>query len=268
MPNWNSNNLIVQGKPEVVKQFIQENFRVSEDSKNYVLDFEQFDPTPIDLETNDIIKDWYMWRLEHWGSKWSPSDEQCISLSLEFKDETVLVYDMHRKDDKGIFSEQFVKDIDTSDIKLMKLELTCFFYTPWGPPVGIFEQWYKKYNKTGLEATLKFYEPGCCVLGELWFKGEEYGEEYVDYDDRPTWIKYLLDEGWEDCEYYIEECKEYIMEMWEGKNDEARDMLINKVEKELIVSDNEKASKLIASIFDAYYEWLHKGDESDEISEE
>lgn len=265
MPNWNSNNLVVEGKPGVVKQFIQENFKVQEDKSYYVLDFEQFDPTPIDPKTCDIIEDWYNWRLNHWGSKWSPSKEQYISLTFEFDDEgkeSKTIYDEgHYLAEGELFTEEYINNIDVENIKLMKLELHCYFETPWGPPAAIFRQWYEKYSKSGLEAKLKFYEPGCGVLGELYFKDEEYCEDFVESDDREAWIKRLLDEGWETKEYYIDECYECIHEMWNGKNNEARDMLIDKVENEIKQSNNEAAAKLIASILDSYFEWMNKGDE-------
>lgn len=264
MPNWASNNLLVQGKPGVVKQFIQENFKVQE-NKEYVLDFEQFDPTPIDPKTCDVIEDWYNWRLNHWGSKWSPCVEQSISLSFEFEDETesTIVYDIRCREGEKVFSEQLVRDMNIDDVKLMKLELACYFETPWGPPSGIFQQWYEKYGELGLEAVLKFYEPGCCVLGEMGFKGkEEYYEEWIESDNREEWIKYTLDEGWEDKGYYTDECIECIYEMWDGKNNEARDLLISKVEEGLKQSDNEASAKLIASIFDSHYKWLNEGDEN------
>ena len=68
MPNWCSNNMVVQGNGKDVKKFIKENFRSNvygekKDIVLYELDFEQFDPTPIDEKTGEIIDDWYHWRL-------------------------------------------------------------------------------------------------------------------------------------------------------------------------------------------------------------
>ena len=272
MPNWCANNMVVQGKGEVVKQFIQENFKTDrnpwckegEYEYKYILDFEQFDPTPTD-EDGKIINDWYNWRLQHWGCKWSPSYEQCISLCMEKEGEPVnIIYDDGRLQECN-FTEELIRDLDAECY--MKLELQCYFETPWGPPEGIFMQWYEKYKELDLEVSIKFYEPGVIFAGEIWFSKEGYCLKFIDDSDRKEWVEYLLKEGWEDIEWYIEECYDMIREM---HSEEIADKLILKIEETLCKAKDAQAATLIADIMDKYMEWLHKpeGDESSESSEE
>ena len=264
MPNWCANNIIVNGKGKDVKQFIQENFRTNkypykEDSNEYayILDFEQFCPTPLD-DNGEVFSEWYNWRLSNWGCKWSPSYEQCIQLSIEHEDEEgiKIVYGEHENEDNEIFNESFVNSIPDDDCK-MKLELSCFCETPWGPPEAMFIKWYEKY-KDILEITMKFYEPGCCVLGELWFSGDEYCDKVIDDNDRKAYIEYLLTEGWECMEWYIDECTDMIEEMHSVEESE---LIVAKVTEVLNNCKTEDAATLIADIYDKYYKWMHEGDE-------
>lgn len=274
MPNWCSNNIIVEGNGKNVKQFIQENFKTNkypykEDSNEYayILDFEQFCPTPLDEETGEVFSEWYTWRLEHWGCKWSPSYEQCIQLAIGEGDDIKIVYGEHENEDNEIFNESFVNNIPDDEEKL-KLELSCYCETPWGPPEGIFRQWMEKYGSMEIEVTMKFYEPGCDVLGEMWFSGEDYSEVFKNPYNRKEWVQYLLEEGWECRDFYIDDCLEMIEEMHDTK--EEVELLSNKVSEILKDCNTEQAATLIADIFDKYYNWLHepKGEEDNESSKE
>lgn len=254
MPNWNANNMIVTGKGKDVKQFIVENFRTNKYNDNvfiYELDFEQFDPTPLD-ENGDVINDWYHWRLEHWGCKWSACGDQIISLSVESEGKDVIVYDLHTNKNDEVFSEELVKSLDEDTD--MTLELTCYFDTPWGPPEGIFMQWYEKYKELDLEVSLKFYEPGCVFAGEFWFSKDEYSSVVIDDTNTKEWIKYLLTEGWEDIDWYVDECSDWINEM---EDEKVAEQVIPKMKEMLATANIEEAATLIADIHDKYYEWLH-----------
>jgi hypothetical protein len=266
MPNWCSNGMIVKGNGHMVKKFIKENFRNNEYNCNnnteyiYVLDFEQFDPTPLD-ENGDVDKDWYSWRLEHWGCKWSPCDEQQISLSIEYEDgkvETVFNCMHHLHEDNMMFDEKFVDKLDGE--YNIKLELSCYYETPWGPPDGIVNQWFGRYGHDGLDVELNFYEPGCMIMGKIGFENGEYVEEYADSHDRKEWIKSTLDYGWEDVEWYIVECEEMLKEM---HSEDVFKVLMPKVEETLSKGSNEQVALLVADIMEKYLEWCNKEDEKE-----
>lgn len=268
MPNWNANNMIVQGKGKDVKQFILDNFMVNknpyskDDEYAYILDFEKFDPTPLN-EVGEVFDDWYTWRLRHWGCKWSPSFEQCISLIMEEEGKEIkIVYDDRRLKEGESFSEEFVKNLD--DNSNIKMELTCYFETPWGPPEGIFMQWHEKYKEFDLEVTLKFYEPGCVFAGEMWFSKEEYYVDSIDDSNTFEWIKYLLTEGWESIEWYIDECSDMINEMEEV---EVANQLVPKIEDMLNGATVEQAATLISDIIEKYMKWMHEPKEG-EVNEQ
>jgi len=267
MPNWCSNNITVKGQGKYVKEFIQDNFKTNKnpyDSNSkeydYILDFEQFDPTPLD-DAGEVFSEWYTWRLEHWGCKWSPSYEQQVYLMIEKEgEEPIQIFNEghHLHEENQIFNEEFVKNLDTDCI--MTLEIHCYCETPWGPPDNIFRRWAEKYSEH-LEASLKFYEPGCTVMGEFMFKGNEYDEYYADYDKRADWILYALEEGWETTEWYIDECMDMISEMHDTKDEV--EAIMNKVSDVLKVCNNKQAASLIADITNKYFDWLHepKGEE-------
>ena len=263
MPNWNSNDLKVIGKGKHVKKFIKENFKTHkfENEFEYILDFEQFNPTPIDEETGEIISEWYNWRLTHWGCKWSPSVDQCICLTINKEDGTMeTIYDQHSEIQ---FDEKLVDSLD--DESEMQLELDCFFETPWGPPEAIFYQWYERYKDLGLEVRLQFYEPGIAFAGELWFSGEEFCDEIVEpvHGNRKDYVKYLLDAGWESAEWYIEECFDLLRDM---HSDEVLEKLMPKIEEMIKNGSNEEIATLVNDIYNKWNEF-EKGDNNAESSE-
>ena len=255
IPNWCANSMIVKGNGKDVKTFIKENFRSNAYGENkdkiiYELDFEQFDPTPLD-ENGGIINDWYNWRLEHWGCKWSACGDQIINLEVDIDGEENRYYDLHTDKDDEMFSEDLIDGLD--DNSNMKLELQCYYDTPWGPPEGIFMQWYEKYKELDLEVSLKFYEPGMVFAGELWFSKDHNRIIYIDDTDRVEWVKYLLKEDWESVDWYIEECSDMIREM---EDEKVAEQLVPKVTEVLSTANNEQAAVLIADIMDKYMKWL------------
>jgi hypothetical protein len=98
MPNWCFNALAVED--ETIEL---ERLAVAVEGEECALDFERIDPMPPELEGTQPdmasllasmlgrgrAKDWYTWRLEHWGCKWAldPSDlEVCEETGrLEFR---------------------------------------------------------------------------------------------------------------------------------------------------------------------------------------
>ena len=149
-----------------------------------------------------------------------------------------------------MFSEELVDKL--GDDSNMKLELQCYYDTPWGPPEGIFMQWAEKYKELDLEVSLKFYEPGMVFAGELWFSRDDNCAISVDDTDRVEWVKYLLKEGWESVEWYIEECSDMIREM---EDEKVAEQLVPKVTEVLSTANDEQAAVLIADIMDKYNKW-------------
>lgn len=270
MPNWCQNNIKVEGKGNVVKHFILENFRTNSYNdglvKVYELDFEKYDPTPID-DDGEIIKDWYTWRLEHWGCKWSPTgQDQYVDLEIE-KEDGVEVIDLHVANENGkYFDEETVMNLDENSIMRLTLQIGCD--TPWGPPIAIFEQWYKQYKGTDLSVEMKFYEPGCEILGEVSFDISSEGgyyEKWIENQYDKEGIMYKMEVGWEGRDWYIEECGDMIREM---QPVEVADKLVPEVEKMLAKCTTEEAATLIADIYIKYFEWLQGDDTKSEPSKE
>lgn len=251
MPNWNYNNMNVKGKPELVKRFIKENFltqKVYNIKEAYLLDFEVMEPTPIDPETGDIIKDWYDWRLEHWGCKWSPTEEQSMSIYLTYDNEKFGV-----RVECDEFNEEFIDKMDTDNAKEMNLYMT--FFTPWGPPEGMFALWSSKYKEEGLEISIHFYEPGIGFAGEMKFvKGEDDKYFMVDWckDNEAEYLKYVIENDLEPLDYYIENCYYWIEEMHKDEGKEMIEKIFTAVEKQILEAKLEDGIKLILDIQDKY----------------
>jgi hypothetical protein len=91
--------------------------------------------------------------------------------------------------------------------------------------------------------------------GELWFSKDDNCSISVDDTDRVEWIKYLLKEGWESVEWYIEECSDMIREM---EDEKVAEQLVPKVTEVLTTANDEQAAVLIADIMDKYNKWLNE----------
>lgn len=255
MPNWCSNMLKVEGKAEHVRKFILDNFKYSLNpySKNrrayYVLDFEVLLPTPVD----NMIDGWYEWRIAHWGCKWSPCFEQYISLIIDYKNGETKEFD----DCEQSFIGESVLDIEKDYDNIESITLNCSFQTPWGPPDRIYDKWKELYQPLGLEVQLEFYEPGCCIMGELSFSGEDEFEEFVDPDNSPYWIKKAIEYGWEDIEFYIDECV-YWLEIMHKDEPEVLEKLVPIIKKKLEEASMDDAIKLIIEIREKYTKFVEE----------
>lgn len=154
MPNWCTNCLTVQGEPDVVQKFREENTYVEVgpeagmadgDTNVLPLSFEAQIPTPRD-ENGELIKgdgsttmpDWYNWRVENWGTKWDLSDD------------TDVVFD-----GSGYLQYRF----DTA----------------WAPPVNWLETIVTKYPD--LRFDMEYEEPGMAFAGSVTFEGGEMSDE-------------------------------------------------------------------------------------------
>ena len=251
MPNWNMNNMMVKGEPKLVLQFIDENFLTQKVQKEpveyiYILDFEKFLPTPLD-EKGEIFDDWYNWRCRNWGTKWSASSWQTSYLNITGEGMEEMEMNNQQED---TFNEETIKRlIEQIPSEYTEATLQCSFDTAWCPPEGMYYLWKERYQPLGLELTLKYYESGCCFAGEYWFsKTEECDVCYGD--DEVSYIKYLLDEGWEHVEFYIDELNYMLDVMNKDKGEEFIEKIQKVVEEKILQApSNLERAKLIVDIF-------------------
>ena len=250
MPNWCFDKLSIKGNVSHVLQFINENFEnyltTPLDEKNgeyaYALDFEVFLPTPKD-ENGEIIESWYEWRNKEWGCKWSPLVEQFIHLTLYKEDGSEYL-----NIDNDNFNKKYLKEMyDNNDIENMNVELLVYFETPWCPPTGIFVKWIDKY--TELDFRLTFYEPGCCFAGEFNNKNKEFNDEYYGTEDEISYIQFILNEGFEELDYYKMILEDILDEINKDEDREFANRLVEKVCQTLDeLEDNFSRAMLIVDI--------------------
>ena len=268
MPNWCSNSMKVVGEPKAVVRFIKENYSTEKDRHghpSYVLDFEKLLPTPVN-EDGDIINDWYTWRIEHWGTKWSPSFEQHTVLTLKFKDENIddVVVEDEWQSNEADFNENYIGNLLTNNPEIKEMILESSYDTAWGPAHGMFMKWVELYKDELTSMSCKYYEPGCCFAGEFtWNKGDDYmSDNYYDPYEKDCgdelYIKYLLDEDWEHVEWYIEYCTDLVTEMNRDLSEEQLSALLQLIEDTLSKESNENCAKLIADINNNYHEFKNK----------
>ena len=181
MPNWCSNTLWVEGNPEQLKEFISKSVKPLEDNPNYnVFTLEGLYPTPAELlnteafsgisdnateeekaKRSDEVKaleekygytDWYMWRINKWGTKWDACETQ--------------IY----QDDEANFM--------------------VMFDSAWAPPVMWLEQIAPQFPE--LKFKMAYSEPGMNFCGVIYSNedgtlSEEEGElQYTDENDEPV----------------------------------------------------------------------------------
>lgn len=268
MPNWNMNNLNVKGEPKLVLQFIQDNFLTQKVQKEpveyiYILDFEKFLPTPLD-EKGEIIDDWYNWRCRNWGTKWSASSWQ--TTYLDITGNGVEDVELNNQQENSFNEDTIKRLLEQLPEEYDEAVLQCSFDTAWCPPEGMCYLWKEKYQPLGLELTLKYYESGCCFAGEFWFSKDQecdicYGDDEVSY------IKYLLDEGWEHIEFYLDELNYMLDIMNKDKGKEFTNKLQEVVENKILEApSNLERAKLIVDIFDNYrnFEFKDKEEKKEE----
>lgn len=254
MPNWCSDNLSIKGNVLHVLQFIEENFEnmliTPLNEKNgeyvYVLDFEVFLPTPKD-ENGDIIESWYEWRNKEWGCKWSPLIEQLINLTIYNEDESEYLF-MASNEKDNVFNRNYLTELfEKEEIEDMNAELLVYFETPWSPPTGMFKKWVEKY--TELDLRLTFYEPGCCFAGVFDNEGGEFNDVYYGTEDEISYIEFILNEGFEELDYYKEDLEYVLNEINKDSDREFATRLVEKVNQTLDeLEDNFSRAMLIADI--------------------
>lgn len=263
MPNWNVNSMKIVGEPKAVVKFIKENYSTERDrhgNPSYLLDYEKLLPTPL-KENGDIIDEWYIWRIENWGTKWTPGFEQNTSLTIKYKDENVedKLLTEYWNSDEATFNEKSINELLDNESEMKELVLESSYDTAWAPPYGIFMKWVELYKDELTSMSNKYYEPGCCFAGEFtWNKGDENMtdnfHELCD-DDDASYIKYLLDEEWEHVEWYIEMCSDLVKEMNPDLSEEELNRLLQLIEDTLSKESNDNCAKLIADIINKHREF-------------
>jgi hypothetical protein len=186
MPNYCSNDLLIQGNKEQIEQL--KNQLITLDDMGYEqIKFENVFPTPEALvnvtcppraeggETEEEFElrqktnkelygatDWYNWRVQNWGTKW----DSCGTHISNYSDN----------------------------------ELSICFDTAWSPPIGVLQKMGELYPE--LEITCYYMEEGmgfCGMFfthdgmssdeeGEILYRDEE-GRE-LEYDSELGWYRY------------------------------------------------------------------------------
>lgn len=154
MPNWCENNLSIYGKIDDMRKLIDV---IKTESGEYEL-LERLYPTPPELlEGND----WYMWRINNWGTKWTESDLQVGQ--------------------------------DYTEMRIDKAVIAFNFNSAWSPPIEAFDKIAKDYPK--LIFCLYYEEPGMMFCGSnVWGNGEQQESNQADLVSRWFDEEYLYDE--------------------------------------------------------------------------
>jgi len=164
MPNWCTNGLTVEGDPDKVQKFREDNTYVevgedagmaSGDHRVLPLSFEAKYPTPRQADGKLIgegpkvtpgMPDWYQWRIDNWGTKWDLTEETDVEHDGDY--------------------------------------IHYSFDSAWGPPAIWVEKVAAEYPD--LKFTIDFEEPGMNFWGVLIFEdGEMVSEEEgsMDYNE-------------------------------------------------------------------------------------
>jgi len=174
MPNWCENKMIVAGRADVVKSFVE---RMGDELKM----LESHIPTPQFLlnshaETEEQRQknmddygapDWYWWRVHNWGTKWDIDD----------------AYITDEADD-------FHKDGHTISSFVM------YFNTAWAPPEDGILTISSMYEN--LFFHLEFEEPGMAFEGYYrCMNGKVLGAETRDMNEKFEWINESIYDYWE-----------------------------------------------------------------------
>lgn len=152
MPNWCSNELIIQGTEAQVKS-VQKYLDIEEGHWDFnkivpcppeLLDSKA--PLPKDVSDANVEKygapDWWHWCINNWGTKWS--------VDINFED-----FDGHR----------WVLDFESA----------------WSPPDGVVRHLCDKFPD--VDFSLYYREGGCCFKGELiWIGGELVRDESWEWN--------------------------------------------------------------------------------------
>jgi len=155
MPNWCNNTIEIKGSTETIKKLWEGATAEGDDGGllNSMVPMpkalnDTTSPTPPDSEQPvvDGFNNWYDWRVSNWGCKWDVNTE-----GLEFHD---------HGDGTA--------------------EITGWFDSPWGPPIGAYEKFCDDMDGVYLEA---YYEEGGMDFAGHWTSegDDDYLEGISDY---------------------------------------------------------------------------------------
>ena len=147
MPNWCSGRATINGPSPVIDEIRQ----ILKDPEGDLLNW----MVPQPNFAGD--QDWYMWRVNSWGTKWPLSD----------------VY------------------ID-NDAEPDSIEFS--FSTAWAPPVDAFRTWAEADGR--VEFNLEYWEPGCGFVGSASWDGDSFDDSYVDCNQDEQEYKRIASDVW------------------------------------------------------------------------
>lgn len=183
MPNWCSDKIVIVGKKESIDPIYESLQKLEDDHNNGFFDF--WYPTPKELIESEApvrdedkenyfkekygARDWYYWRIDHWGTKWDIKDIQGLSY----------------------------RQIDAVD-DLYLIEFTT--ETPWNAPSQFFEKMSGKFP--GVYFFCEFDEPGMgfagyfeCMNGQILSEVtvDSYRKAYEISDDASYYYEMALE---------------------------------------------------------------------------
>ena len=147
MPNWCSNRAVITGPSPVIDEI---RLKLTQDDPELL---SWMVPQP-NFEGD---QDWYMWRVNSWGTKWDISD---------------VYIDNAAEPDSIEFS----------------------FSTAWAPPVEAFTNWAMADGR--VEFSLEYWEPGCGFVGTTTYDGEYLDTDDVDCNSDPVRYREIASDVW------------------------------------------------------------------------
>ncbi len=165
MPNEITNCLSVHGEKEEIKKLIE-----FVKSDNNIFDFNKIIPMPPSLNIERCIplkesdsqirmenfalyghEDWYLWRLEHWGTKWNSWS------STKYRGDSP---DPWISDERGIYQIEF-NTAWTPPMPIFKKLQSLFpkikLYSLWQDEMWFSDKWALGFGKYTEEEKKKFY---------------------------------------------------------------------------------------------------------------
>ena len=129
---------------------------------------------------NPIIKDWYSWRVENWGTKWDISKNGDGFELEDFENQVKSFLDFQKQ---------------SPNIKLpYDIEVHMYFNTAWSPPIEVLNA--TTFNKHIKSFELNYFESGQGYIGTC---DSDYGNRNIDlaiptevasdYDALRTWLE-------------------------------------------------------------------------------
>ena len=153
MPNWCMNKLTVIHEDRSMLDKFEKAYRDDWTIETfYPTPRDPNDPTRMMGENESISKNdtpdnnWYLWRLQNWGTKW----------------------DIGCKDSYGL------------EPTIVDNELSCTFDTAWSPPIGFYE----RLVVLGFDVQASYFEPGEGFAG-IWHNGRDkvYRGDWKDFPE-------------------------------------------------------------------------------------